>query len=67
MKAFELEAEMTEQQADNVIAMWEHTKSEKLDSAKSLMRLGDSKILAVATVMVQVNHSTEMYKEAYYS
>lgn len=67
MTAHELSARMTEQEAENVIKYWAEKNADKLVEFKSLVRLGDSKRLAVATVMLDKKYSTETYEQAYYS
>jgi hypothetical protein len=68
---YNLANEMTEQQVLNVVAGWENTnESKRIETYKSLVRLGDSMQLACATVIAEkVNHkgTSEMYKVAYES
>ena len=67
MNAHELANKLTEKEVENVIAYWEQENSHKLDEMKSLVRLGDSKALAVATVMTAKDRDSEIYRIAYYS
>lgn len=67
MNAHDLAKEMTEKEADNVIGYWENNDSSKLATFKRLVSLGDSKILAVATVMTMEKKDSEIYQKAYYS
>lgn len=67
MNAHELANEMTEIEADNVIAYWKENELNKLSEMGSLLNLGDSKKLAVATIMTKTNCDNTSYKEAYYS
>ena len=61
--------EMTEQQVANVVAGWvAKNEKESIDEYNSLVRLGDSKQLACATVMINKLDKKEiskMYKIAY--
>ncbi len=68
MTAHELSKEMTNLEANNVLAYWDNKDDARFLTAKQLMRLGDSKTLAVATLMLQKqNESSEMYELAYCS
>lgn len=66
---YKLAGEMTEQQVLNVIGSWENAnETEKLRLYNSLVRLGDSKQLACATVMLKEPISKEVnedYRFAY--
>jgi len=66
---YKLAEELTEQQVMNVIGGWENaSETEKLRLYNSLVRLGDSKQLACATVMIKEPVSDEVladYKFAY--
>ena len=66
---YKLANEMTEQQVENVVAGWvSKNDKESIDTYNSLVRLGDSKQLACATVMinkVDKKEVSEMYRMAY--
>jgi hypothetical protein len=66
---YKLASEITEQEVKNVIAGWENTnETKKLRLYNSLVRLGDSKQLACATVMLKEPVSKEVetdYRFAY--
>lgn len=66
---YKLASEMTEQHVENVVCGWEARKQkESINTYNSLVRLGDSKQLACATVMLTkpVDKETkEFYRMAY--
>lgn len=61
--------EMTEKEADNIIGGWERdNESDVLKTYNSLVKLGDSKQLAVATAMADKYNkkdNEEFYSKAY--
>jgi len=67
---YQLASELTEQQILNVIGGWEHRDdTKKIEDFSSLVRLGDSRALAMATIMIgdcEANDSP-LYKIAYES
>ncbi len=66
---YKLANEITEQQVNNVVGGWSaRNENEKIRSYESLVRLGDSKQLACATVMLNnpIDKETkEFYRMAY--
>lgn len=66
---YKLASEMTEQQVMNVIGGWEsNNENEKLKTYSSLVRLGDSKQLACATIILSTpisDEEKEFYRNAY--
>jgi len=68
MTVFELAKSLTEKQVDNVIGYWNaNCMAGKLKTFNSLVRLGDSKALACATVMIEKETDSSVYKIAYES
>lgn len=63
----ELAAEMTVEEADNVIGYWVDSDENKLSLYQSLIRLGDSKKLAVATAMLDVDKKPTPLEQLHYS
>jgi hypothetical protein len=61
--------ELTEAQVENILANWQETEDKALENFKSLVRLGDSRELAVATAISQKyrNDASEVYRVAYES
>ena len=61
--------ELTEAQVENILSHWEATEDKALETFKSLVRLGDSRELAVATVISEKyrNNDSEIYRVAYES
>ena len=68
---YNLANELTEQQVNNVLGGWNSANEiESIKSYKSLVRLGDSKQLACATVIAEKYNDkgvSEIYKIAYES
>jgi hypothetical protein len=68
-EVYKLASEMTEQQVNNVLGGWESAnETESIRLYKSLVRLGDSKQLACATVIAEkINYKgvPEIYKIAH--
>lgn len=65
---YQLANELTEQEADNIIGGWERdNETETIRTYESIVRLGDSKQLAVATAMAaKYNKKDEgIYSKAY--
>lgn len=66
---FTLANELTEQQVNNILGSWEQINETKsIESFNGLVRLGDSKQLAMATVIADKFNSkeeSEMYYQAY--
>ena len=61
---YKLAEELTEQQVMNVIGGWENSnETEKLRLYNSLVRLGDSKQLACATVILKEPISNEVLED----
>ena len=67
MNAHELAKIITDEEVANTIATWESEGSSKLNEMKTLIRLGDSKKMAVATMILEKEHDSELYNFAYYS
>jgi hypothetical protein len=68
MTVFELAKSLTEKQANNVVGYWDaNGMTEKLNTFNSLVRLGDSKELACATVMIEKEADYSIYRLAYES
>lgn len=65
MDVHEFAASMTEKEANNVIFYWEQQCTEKFERFQRLMKLGDSKQLATATVMMSQAHDSTMYQQAH--
>lgn len=67
---YKLASELTEQQILNVIGGWEHRDEiKKIEDFNRLVRLGDSRALAMATIMIGDYEAKEpsLYKTAYES
>lgn len=66
---YKLANEITEQEVENVFGEWEaKNETEKIKTYNSLVRLGDSKQLACATVMLNKpidKETLENYRIAY--
>ena len=65
-----LAKELTDKEISNILNSWEMNKETKqLDMFNSLVRLGDSKGLALATTISEKYKSvdSEMYETAYYN
>jgi hypothetical protein len=60
--------ELTEAQVKNILN-WQETEDKALENFESLVRLGDSRELAVATAISQKyrNDASEIYRVAYES
>ena len=61
---YTLANELTEQQIDNVLFSWEGKK--ELQDFNCLVRLGDSKSLAIATILVEKANKVDNY-DTYYN
>lgn len=68
-KIYKLASELTEKEVLNIIIEWESkNEKEKIKTYKTLVRLGDSKQLACATVMLNKpidKETKEFYRMAY--
>lgn len=63
---YNLANELTEQEVNNILGLWEQRNETKsIKSFNSLVRLGDSKELAMATVIAEKYNSKENYNEFY--
>ena len=65
---YNLAHELTEQEADNIIGGWERdNETETIRTYESMVRLGDSKQLAVATAMADKYNKKDdgIYGKAY--
>lgn len=63
---YNLANELTEQEVNNILGSWEQRNETKsIESFNSLVRLGDSKELAMATVIAEKYNSKENYTEYY--
>jgi hypothetical protein len=65
MTALELANEMTEKEVNNVLNYWVDMESAKVKEYETLVRMGDSKKIAVATLMLKKDNSSEEYYRAY--
>lgn len=63
---YTLANELTEQEVNNILGSWEQRNETKsIESFNSLVRLGDSKELAMATVIAEKYNFKENYTEYY--
>lgn len=63
---YTLANELTEQEVNNILCSWEQRNETKsIESFNSLVRLGDSKELAIATVIADKYNSKKNYNEFY--
>lgn len=63
---YTLANELTEQEVNNILGSWEQKEETKsIESFNSLVRLGDSKELAMATIIAEKYNSKENYTEYY--
>lgn len=65
---YSVASELTEQEADNIIGGWERDNEiETIRTYESMVRLGDSKQLAVSTAMADKYYKkdSEFYSKAY--
>lgn len=61
---YTLANELTKQEVNNILGSWEKKEETKsIESFNSLVRLGDSKELAMATVIAEKYNSKENYTE----
>ena len=65
---YQLAATITEKQVDNVLNSWDENSAD-MKSFKCLVRLGDGKQLAMASILNRKlrESATEEYERAYYS
>ena len=67
---YTLANELTDKEISNVLNSWEiNNETKSIDTFNSLVRLGDSKGLALATTISEKYKSvdSEMYETAYYN
>ena len=57
--------ELTEQEMTNVIFYWENNDTDSLNQFNQLVRMGDSKELAIATVLDMKSNSKGESEEMY--
>jgi hypothetical protein len=63
---YALANKLTEQEINNILGSWEQKNETKsIESFNSLVRLGDSNELAMATVIAEKYNSKENYTEYY--
>ena len=63
---YNLANELTEEEVNNILGSWEQrNETNSIESFNSLVRLGDSKKLAMATVIAEKYNSKENYTECY--
>ncbi len=63
---YTLANELTEQEVNNILGSWEQREETKnIESFNSLVKLGDSRELAIATVIAEKYNSKENYSEYY--
>lgn len=67
MKTHELAKSLNEKQIKNIIGGWKQRgETKKIADFKCLVRLGDSEVLAMATVLNNYNEdNSKFYKAAY--
>ena len=63
---YTLASRLTEQEVSNILGSWEQKEETKsIESFDSLVRLGDSRELAMATVIAEKYNAKENHKEYY--
>ena len=66
MKTHELAKKLSEKEIANIVGGWEQRKeTKKLERFNCLVRLGDSKAMAMATVLNETCQDSAAYKAAY--